>query len=238
MSATTSGALGGPRILIVDDDDQLGALLIEYFARFNLAARVVVEPETGLKAIEAEAPDLVILDVMLPGMDGFEVCRRIRERSGVPIIMLTARGELTDRVVGLELGADDYLPKPFEPRELVARVQAVLRRRGRADEDERIRVGPLEVGLSTRHVRLGGETLTLTTAEFELLVLLLKNRPRVLGRDRILDLTRGLDWESYDRSVDVLVSRLRQKLGDDPRRPRFIRTVRGAGYCFVGRDDD
>ncbi|MBZ0090242.1 MAG: winged helix-turn-helix domain-containing protein, partial [Thermoanaerobaculia bacterium] len=185
------------------------------------------------RALRGERHDLLILDVMLPEMDGFAVCRKVRETSRIPIVMLTARGEVTDRVVGLELGADDYLPKPFEPRELVARIQAVLRR-GRPEEVGAVRVGELEVSWATRAATLCGRDLGLTGAEFALLALLVRHRGRVLARDRILEETRGLGWEAYDRSIDVLVSRLRQKLGDDARRPRFVRTVRGSGYSFVG----
>jgi DNA-binding response OmpR family regulator len=188
--------------------------------------------------VERESPDLVVLDVMLPGMDGFATCRRIRETSRVPIVMLTARGGVMDRIVGLELGADDYLPKPFEPRELVARLQAVLRRGAAADEAASVRIGELEVSWETRRTRLAGRPLELTTAEFELLRMFVRSRGRVLTRERILETTRGLDWEAFDRSVDVLVSRLRQKLGDDPRRPAFIKTVRGLGYRFIGYGDE
>ena len=162
------------------------------------------------------------------------MCKRLRTRSHVPIIMLTAKGDEVDRILGLEMGADDYLAKPFEPRELVARVQAILRRGVAADNEERLRVGNLDVDWATRSARLGGRDLGVTTAEFELLALLVRNSGRVLSRERILDGTRGIDWEAYDRSIDVLISRLRQKLGDDAKRPAFIRTVRGAGYIFIG----
>jgi len=225
-------------VLIVDDDEKLNTLLTEYLGRFGFNVRTATHPEAGLRALKTAAPDLLILDVMLPEMDGFALCRKVRETSRVPIIMLTARGEVMDRIVGLELGADDYLGKPFEPRELVARIQAVLRRRAPAPEDEVLRSGDLEVNGTTRVARLAGRDLALTSAELELLALLVRNRGRVLGRERILEATRGLDWESYDRSIDVLVSRVRQKLGDDPKQPRFIRTVRGAGYSFVGGGDD
>lgn len=221
------------RVLIIDDDERLGALLTEYLGRFNFEVTTAVHPEAGLRALRSGDPDIVILDVMLPEMDGFAVCRRIREFSRVPIIMLTARGEVTDRVIGLELGADDYLPKPFEPRELVARIQAVLRR-GVTGADEVLKAGALEVNWTTRSARLDGREVELTGAEFELLGLLVRNRGRVLSRDRIMDETRGVDWDAYDRSIDVLVSRLRQKLGDDAKRPRFIRTIRGSGYRFIG----
>jgi DNA-binding response OmpR family regulator len=209
-------------------------LLTEYLGRFAFRVRTAAHPDAGLRLLKSEPPDIVILDVMLPDMDGFAVCRRIRESSRVPIIMLTARGEVMDRIVGLELGADDYLPKPFEPRELVARIQAVLRRGKPSEDDEVLRVGALELNWTTRSARLSGKELVLTTAELELLGLLVRNRGRVLSRDRILDEIKGLDWESYDRSIDVLVSRLRQKLGDDAKRPAFIRTVRGTGYSFIG----
>jgi len=239
MSETNSIRPLRHAVLVIDDDEKLNALLVEYLGRFGFTVRTAAHPEAGLRAFRSEAPDIVVLDVMLPGMDGFAVCKKIRETSRVPIVMLTARGDVMDRVVGLELGADDYLPKPFEPRELVARLQAVLRRGAAAatEDDERLRAGRVEVNWTTRTARLDADDLALTTAEFALLGLLVKNRGRVLSRDRILEATRGLDWESYDRSIDVLVSRLRQKLGDDPKKPAFIRTVRGAGYSFIGGDD-
>jgi DNA-binding response OmpR family regulator len=229
---------GGPRVLIIDDDDALGALLTEYLGQFGFRVRTATSPDQGLRALRADPPDILVLDVMLPGQDGFAVCRKVRETSTVPIVMLTARGGVMDRIVGLEMGADDYLPKPFEPRELVARIQAVLRRGAGAPMGERVQVGPLEVDWGARSARLGGRSLDLTTAEFELLGLLVRNRSRVLTRERILDQTRGVDWEAYDRSVDVLVSRLRGKLGDHARRPAFIKTVRGVGYSFVCGGDD
>ena len=222
-----------PRVLLIDDDDRLNALLTEYLGKFGYSVRAATRPSAGLRALKADPPDLVILDVMLPEMDGLSVCRRIRETSRVPIIMLTARGEVSDRIVGLELGADDYLPKPFEPRELVARMQAVLRRRTE-DEPDIARAGPVEVNWTTRAARVHGRELSLTTAEFELLGFLVRHHGRVLSRERIIEGTHDINWAAYDRSIDVLVSRLRQKLGDDPRLPTFIRTVRGVGYCFVG----
>jgi DNA-binding response OmpR family regulator len=225
-------------VLLIDDDEALNALLTEYLGRFGMSVKAVAHPEEGLRALKADPPELVVLDVMLPGMDGFAVCRKVRETSRLPIVMLTARGDVMDRVVGLELGADDYLPKPFEPRELVARIQAVLRRAAQRDNDESARVGELEVSWAARSVRLSGRPLELTSAEFELLSLFVRNRGRVLTRERILDQTRGVDWDAYDRSIDILVSRLRQKLGDDARRPVFIKTVRGTGYSFVGGGGD
>src|SRR5262245_28519028 len=224
----------GVRVLIIDDDDRLNALLTEYLGRLGFSIRTASHPEQGLRALKSDAPDILVLDVMLPGMDGFAVCRKVRETSRLPIIMLTARGDITDRIVGQELGADDYMPKPFEPRELVARIQAVLRRGASPDNEGALRIGALEMSWMTRSARLKEQDLLLTAAEFDLLGLLMRNRGRILTRDRIMDLTKGIDWEAYDRSVDVLVSRIRQKLGDDPKQPVFIRTVRGSGYMFIG----
>ncbi len=226
------------RVLVIDDDEKLSSLLTEYLGQFGFAVRTAAHPDEGLRVLKADPPDILVLDVMLPGMDGLAVCRKIRETSRVPIVMLTARGDVMDRIVGLEMGADDYMPKPFEPRELVARLQAVLRRGAPAANEDSVRVGALEVNWGTCSARLDGRPLALTTAEFELLGLLVRHRGRVLSRERILDETRGIDWEAYDRSIDVLVSRLRHKLGDDPRQPAFIQTVRGAGYRFVGGSGD
>jgi DNA-binding response OmpR family regulator len=231
---------GAPRpwVLAIDDDEELGVLLTEFLGRYGISVTTAATPEDGLRALRADPPDLVVLDVMLPGTDGFALCRKVRETSRIPIIMLTARGDVVDRVLGLELGADDYLAKPFEPRELVARIQAVLRRGVPGAPDEVLRAGGLELRCDARSVRLGGEPIALTTAEFDLLALLLRNAGRVLTRDQILDELRGLEWDAFDRSIDVLVSRLRHKLGDDPRRPRYVRTVWGKGYCFAGDGHD
>lgn len=226
------------RALLIDDDERLNALLTTYLGKFGFSVRAVTHPEQGLRALKSDPPDIVVLDVMLPDVDGFTLCRKIRESSRVPIVMLTARGDVTDRIVGLELGADDYVPKPFEPRELLARMQAILRRGQSADNQDRFRIGPLDVNWATRSAHINGHDLALTSAEFELLGLLVRNRGRVLSRDRIINETRGIDWDAFDRSIDVLISRLRQKLGDDPRHPAYIRTVRGAGYLFIGADDE
>ncbi len=222
------------RALIIDDDEHLNALLIEYLGRFGFSVSTCATPEAGLRALRDGVHDVLILDVMLPGTDGLAVLRKVRETSRIPVVMLTARGEVMDRIIGLESGADDYLPKPFEPRELVARLQAVLRRGTAGAADEQLRAGALVIDGATQTATLAGTPLALTTAEFELLRLLVRHQGRVLSRERILDETRGVDWDAYDRSIDVLVSRLRQKLGDDVKRPSFIRTVRGAGYRFIG----
>jgi len=226
------------RVLLIDDDERLNALLTTYLGRFGFTVRAVTHPEQGLRAFKSDPPDVIVLDVMLPDVDGFTLCRKIRESSRIPIVMLTARGDVTDRIVGLELGADDYLPKPFEPRELLARMQAILRRGPGGENQERVRVGDLDLNWAIRSAQVRGRDLALTNAEFEVLGLLVRNRGRVLSRDRIINETRGIDWEAFDRSIDVLISRLRQKLGDDPKHPSFIRTVRSAGYLFIGGGDD
>jgi two-component system phosphate regulon response regulator OmpR len=223
------------RVLVIDDDRKLCGLLAAYLKSSGFEVSTAPSGDEGLRLLRTEQPDIVVLDVMLPGMDGFEVCRTIRRSSSVPIIMLTARGEVTDRVVGLELGADDYMPKPFEPRELVARIQAILRR-GRSNEDV-WNFGALRVDPQRRSAYLNDEPIPLTTAEFDLLELLIRSRGRVLSRGNILDEVKGEAWDAFDRSIDVLVSRLRQKLDDDPKQPRFVRTVRGSGYAFVGVPD-
>ncbi len=223
------------KILLIDDDAKLAGLLTEYFRRFDLALISAVHPRAGLELLREEKPDLVVLDIMLPEMDGFEVCRRIREDSIVPIIMLTARGELTDRVVGLELGADDYLPKPFEPRELVARIQTVLRRVGtREQKAQQLRFKDLDINLDQRSAHLHSKPLSLTTMEYEALVMFTSYPGKVFTRDEILNHLRGMEVEIFSRSVDILISRLRQKLHDTTKPPRFIKTVWGSGYTFIG----
>jgi len=231
-----------PVILVIDDDKKLNDLLEEYLIKFGYRTITAIHPERGLKMIEKHHPDLVILDIMLPEIDGFEVCRRIRETNrNLPVIMLTARGDVTDRVVGLELGADDYLAKPFEPRELVARIQTVLRRSrttGEAGASRTRKFGPLEINIPRRTAMLNGKVLDLTTNEFESLLLLTGRPGEVFDRDTIIDKLRGIETEAYNRSVDITMSRLRQKLGDDPKRPSFIKTVWGAGYVFVGGEPE
>lgn len=225
------------RILLIDDDEKLGELLKAYFRRFDMQLEAATRPSDGLARLQRDKPDLVILDGMLPEMDGFDVCRTIRKTSTVPVIMLTARGDVTDRIVGLEIGADDYLPKPFEPRELVVRIQAVLRRgRGRAGDDKVLDFGRLKINTERRTVELGGAPVELTTMEYQLLVLFASNPGRTYTRDEILNELRGIDAQLFSRSVDILVSRLRQKLGDTSRQPRFIKTIWGTGYAFVGEE--
>ncbi|MBI9082189.1 MAG: response regulator transcription factor [Desulfobacterales bacterium] len=222
-------------LLIIDDDKKLNRLLETYLADFGFRVLSATHPEKGLAAIRKHGPDLVILDVMLPDMNGFEVCKQIRQFSAVPVIMLTARGDLMDKVVGLELGADDYLPKPFEPRELVARIQSILRRTGARVEESGVETfGRLAVDHPRRQALLNGVPVDLTTNEFAALALLVRHPGKVLDRDQILQELRGMDSEAFNRSVDITMSRLRQKLGDDPKSPEFIKTVWGTGYVFIG----
>ena len=219
-----------PKILLIDDDAQLGPPLAEYFSRFEVELELAGRPSEGLAKLRSGNFDAAILDVMLPEMDGFALCRLIRKGSDIPIIMLTARGELTDRVVGLELGADDYLPKPFEPRELVARLHTVLRRqRAVAAAPQRLRFDGLELDLDTHTVMRQGEVLSLTGTEFALLVLLAREPGKVFSRDDILNHLRGHEADLYSRAVDILISRLRKKL--DPL--DGIRTLRNAGYALA-----
>jgi DNA-binding response OmpR family regulator len=222
------------KALLIDDDRKLAALLTEYLLRFEIQLLQAANGDEGLRQLRLETPDCVLLDVMLPGKDGFEVCREIRASSDVPVVMLTARGEVADRIVGLEIGADDYLPKPFEPRELAARIQAVLRRKQAPARGEILRCGDLEVDMSRRSARRAGEDLRLTALEFDALAIFARYPGTVLHRERLVDLLKGGEWDPVNRSLDVLVSRLRQKLGDDPHLPRYLKTVRGTGYLFLG----
>lgn len=224
-------------ILVIDDDKKLNELLMDYLSNFGFKVTTVTHPQEGLSLLSREQPDIIILDVMLPGMDGFEVCKAIRKEYSIPIVMLTARGDVTDRIVGLELGADDYLPKPFEPRELVARIQSVLRRGTAPPPVEIIEFERLVIDLKKRAAVLDGKSLDLTTMEFEVLVLFAKNSGKVMNRDEILDYLRGIEWGAFNRTVDVLMSRLRNKLGDDPKNPAFFKTVWGTGYMFIGNEN-
>lgn len=226
------------RILIIDDDTELTDLLSEFFESQNALVATAERPSQGLKKIREFHPDVIVLDVMLPEMDGFEAAKKIRENSEVPIIMLTARGEVNDRITGLESGADDYLSKPFDVRELWTRIQVVLRRMMKDIGTGGIyNFDGLEVDVNTQSARLDGHALELTTAEFEMLRLFAENPQKPLDRDFMMEQTRGIPWESFNRSVDVVVSRLRQKLNDDPRHPRFLKTIWGTGYMFIGQPD-
>ncbi len=223
-------------ILVIDDDEKLNRLLKEYFKGFGFETVVAMHPEDGLDKLKNCSPDIIILDVMLPDMDGFEVCRKIRKKYTTPIIMLTARGDVTDKIVGLEIGADDYLSKPFEPRELVARIQTVLRRITKTETKPELFFGDLSINFEKRAAYLESIDIDLSTNEFQVLALLIKNQGTVLNRDQILDELRGIECEAFNRSVDITMSRLRQKLKDDPKSPDYIKTIWGAGYMFIGKE--
>lgn len=227
------------RALIIDDDEALAEMLAEYLTAQGLSVTARHRADTGLRALEEETFDAVILDIMLPDLDGFEVCRRIRERSSIPVLMLTARGEETDRIVGLEIGADDYLAKPFSPRELLARLRAVLRRTrmSAAAAKHSLRFGRLEIDRDARLVAIEGKACVLTSHQFELLCLLAENAGRVLSRDQLMQGLRGQSLEAFDRSIDIHVSRIRAAIEDDPKHPRRLLTVRGAGYVFARSQD-
>ncbi len=222
------------KILVIDDDQKLNRLLSDYLSKFGFTVTACTHPQEGLKTLKKEMPDLVILDIMLPDLDGFEVCKKIRQEYSVPIIMLTARGEVTDRIVGLELGADDYLPKPFEPRELVARIRTILRRSRSNSKTAIKRCGSITVDIDKHLVLVKDKPVDLTTTEFEILKLFLRRPGVVFTREQILDSLWDIEGDVFNRSVDVLVSRLRQKLGDDPKNPQFIKTIWGSGYMLMG----
>lgn len=225
------------KVLLIDDDEKHSALLKKFFELFDISLDCATNGEDGMAMLARGGYDLLLLDVMLPGEDGFAICRRVRKSSALPIIMLTARGDVIDRVSGLELGADDYIGKPFEPRELVARIQTILRRVGGqpAASQSKLRFDNLEIDTEARVVRLDGETVDLTSMEYELLSTLARNAGQKMSRDEILSELRGIDTAILTRSVDIMVSRVRQKIGDVAKPARFIQTVWGRGYVFVGR---
>ncbi len=225
------------RILMIDDDSRLAGMVSDYLGGAGFRLTLAGTAREGEAILKRESFDAVILDLMLPDADGLDLCRRLRGLSDVPILMLTARGEPMDRVVGLEIGADDYLAKPFEPRELQARLRAILRRKGGAPKTEILRFGRLEIDKGARVVRLDGEERTITSHQFAILLVLAERAGRVLSRDALMDLLKGEKLEAFDRSVDVHVSRIRAAIEDDPKTPRRILTVRGAGYVFA-RDQD
>ncbi len=225
------------RILLIEDDSRLAAMVAEYLGEAGFRVSVAENGGAGLERLSRETYDGLVLDLMLPDMDGLEVCRRLRARDDLPVLMLTARGDAMDRVVGLEMGADDYLPKPFEPRELLARLRAILRRGKITSRVPLLRFGRLEVDREARVVRVDGDERSLTSYQFALLVALAENAGRVLSRDALMDLVKGEPLEAYDRSIDVHISRIRAAIEDDPKKPRRIVTVRGAGYVFARAQD-
>jgi len=230
-----------PRLLLIDDDRKLCRLIGAYLGPLGYDVTAVHTGPEGVESASSEPWQAVILDLMLPGMDGFEVLKQIRKTSEVPVLMLTTRGDEADRIVGLEIGADDYLPKTFSTRELLARLRAVIRRssarrdKSATDAPELV-VGPLRMNQGARVVTLGDKPIELTPVEFDLLACLMRGRGRVRSRDQLLEEIRDRNYEVFDRSIDVHISALRKKLGDDPKTPRFIRTVRSAGYLLIDPD--
>jgi DNA-binding response OmpR family regulator len=224
------------RILLIEDDARLAAMVSDYLGAVGLRVTIAGTGEAGLALLAREPFDAVVLDLMLPDIDGLEVCRRLRVKSDLPVLMLTARGDSADRVVGLELGADDYLPKPFEPRELLARLRAILRR-GRTRATDVLRFGQVEIDRAARELRVDGDVKSITSYQFALLLVLAENAGRVLTREQLMDQVKSAPLEAFDRSIDVHISRIRQAIEDDPKHPRRIITVRGAGYVFAKAQD-
>jgi two-component system, OmpR family, phosphate regulon response regulator OmpR len=226
------------RILLVEDDPRLAEMLSEYLGQAGFRIRVAPSGAAALSDLAAGKFDGVVLDLMLPDMDGLDVCRQMRTASDTPVLMLSGRGDAVDRIVGLELGADDYLPKPFQPRELLARLRAILRRRvpGKAAAPA-LSFGRLEIDVAARAVRLDGVECELTAYQFALLVVLAERAGRVLSREVLMDLVKGAQLEAFDRSIDVHMSRIRAAIEDDPKKPRRVITVRGAGYVFAKVQD-
>ena len=225
------------RVLIIEDDPRLAEMVQTYLGGAGFSVAVAPNGVEGIALHGCEPFDAVLLDLMLPDMDGLEVCRKLRERHATPILMLTARGDAMDRVVGLEMGADDYLPKPFEPRELLARLRAILRRTGGGARAEILRFGRLEIDLGARQARLAGVDCELTAYQFSLLAELAHRAGRVLSREALMDLVRNEKLDVFDRSIDVHISRIRAAIEDEPRKPRRLITVRGAGYLFARSQD-
>ena len=222
------------RVLLIDDDERLASMLVRYLSERGVAADHRGDARTGLLALASGRYDALLLDVMLPDGDGFDLCRKIRATDDIPIVMLTARGDELDRIIGLELGADDYLPKSFNPRELLARLRAVLRRRAPPQgPDPVLRFGPLEVDRAAREVRYDGEVRPLTSHQLNLLLVLIERSGRVQSREQLLDALRGDGADPFDRSVDVHISRIRAAIEEDPKNPRLVKTVRGSGYVFT-----
>jgi two-component system response regulator CpxR len=237
----TDSSDGKTRLLVIDDDRKLCALIQAYLEPLGYSVAMVHNGPDGAVQATAESWHAVILDVMLPGCDGFEVLKRIRAKSNVPILMLTARGEESDRIVGLEVGADDYLPKTFSTRELLARLRAVTRRATLAQTAvepavRELNVGAVRVNLDARTASLDDGALALTPVEFDILAALMKSRGRIKSREALIESLRDRNYDVFDRSIDVHIAALRKKLGDDALQPRFIRTVRSAGYMFINPD--
>jgi len=221
------------RILLIEDDARLARMVDDYLSGAGFRVTQAATGKAGLALAERDAFDALVLDLMLPDMDGLDVCKALRVRNQTPILMLTARGDAMDRVVGLEMGADDYLPKPFEPRELLARLRAILRRAHTSAPANVLQFGRLEIDKDAREVRIDGAPRTLTSYQFALILAMAERAGRVLSRDTLFDLVKGESIEAFDRSIDVHISRIRAAIEDNPKKPRRVITVRGAGYVFA-----
>lgn len=224
-------------ILLIEDDPRLARMVEDYLREAGFSVMHAASGRSGVEMAQRESFDAIILDLMLPDIDGLEVCRQVRARARTPILMLTARGDALDRIIGLELGADDYLPKPFEPRELVARLRAVLRRSQAAPAANILRFGRLEVDKDAREVRVDGMHRVLTSYQYEVVLAMAERAGRVLSREALFDIVKGESIEAFDRSIDVHISRIRSAIEDNPKRPRRVLTVRGAGYVFAKAQD-
>lgn len=222
--------MGEKKLLLIDDDIRLGQLLVEFMQKYGHELVHASHPNDGIKLIREMDPTLVILDIMMPDKDGLEVCREIRAFSDIPILFLSARGDTTDRIVGLELGGDDYLPKPFEPRELLARIESILRRTNKKDKSDT----RLLIDKKLMEATLDGQKLELTSMEFLALAYLMDHREEIVSRDELINHLQGMEVDVYGRAIDILISRLRQKLGEDSKQPLFIKTIRGQGYRYIG----
>jgi DNA-binding response OmpR family regulator len=225
------------RILLVEDDARLARMVEDYLGEAGFRVMHAASGRAGIDMSQRESFDAIVLDLMLPDIAGLEVCRTIRSKAHVPILMLTARGDAMDRIIGLEMGADDYLPKPFEPRELLARLRAILRRAQAPSQSGVLRFGSLEVDRDARDVRIDGQSRALTAYQFDLLLALAERAGRVLSREALFDIMKGESIEAFDRSIDVHVSRIRSAIEDNPKKPRRVLTVRGAGYVFAKAQD-
>ena len=221
------------RILLIEDDARLARMVDDYLTGAGFRVTQAATGKAGLALAERDAFDALVLDLMLPDMDGLDVCKALRVRNQTPILMLTARGDAMDRVVGLEMGADDYLPKPFEPRELLARLRAILRRAHTSAPANVLQFGRLEIDKDAREIRIDGAPRTLTSYQFALMLAMAERAGRVLSRDTLFDLVKGESIEAFDRSIDVHISRIRAAIEDNPKKPRRVITVRGAGYVFA-----
>lgn len=239
IQATVEDTILSDHILLIDDDNKLASMVADYLKSRGMTVEIRLDATTGMAALKFGDFDALVLDVMLPDIEGFEVCRRVRAESDIPILMLTARGDETDRIVGLEIGADDYLPKPFNPRELLARLRAILRRRRGPTTAGKplLRFGRLEIDREAMEARVDGNPCDLTGYQLKLLIAMAERPGRALSRDALMDLTKGEQFEVFDRSIDVHVSRIRAAIEDNPKKPKRIMTMRGVGYLFTKSQD-